>query len=165
MGRQPLRAGKEPLSRRLCTNAEGVRREIVSLVEQKFITSQQADLVSCERIAQFFQTDIGKMLQSHPNVLREFKFSILDDAVHYDPALAGEEILLQGVVDCAMVDEDGITVIDFKTDYVTDETLEEKTAYYRPQIRAYADAMRRIYQKPVKESWLYFFKLNRFVKA
>ena len=85
--------------------------------------------------------------------------------MHFDPALQGEEILLQGVVDCAMVEDDGITVIDFKTDFVTQETLAEKVEYYRPQVTAYGDAMARIYGLPVKQSWLYFFRLNRFVQV
>ena len=148
-----------------CSDEKGVRKEIDRLVQEHFITREQAQLVDCKQIAEFFATPIGKELMHHPKVLREFKFSILDDATHYDPALVGEEIFLQGVVDCAMVDDDGITVIDFKTDYVTEETLSDKTAYYRPQVEAYADAMHRIYELPVKESWLYFFRLNRFVKV
>ena len=148
-----------------CTDENGVQQEITRLAQENFITQEQAQMVDCQQIAAFFATPIGKQLVHHPNVLREFKFSILDDATYYDPALVGEEIFLQGVVDCAMVDEDGITVIDFKTDYVTEETLPEKTAYYRPQVEAYAGAMHRIYQLPIKESWLYFFRLNRFVKV
>jgi ATP-dependent helicase/nuclease subunit A len=148
-----------------CTDENGVRQEIDRLVQENFIAKEQAQLVDCRQIAAFFATPIGKQLQQHPNVLREFKFSILGDATHYDPELVGEEIFLQGVVDCAMLDGDGITVIDFKTDFVTEETVSAKTAYYRPQVEAYADAMRRIYQLPIKESWLYFFRLNRFVKV
>ena len=147
-----------------CKDAESVGKEVQRLVSQQRITPQQADLVSCESIAEFFQTDIGRTLQTHPRVLREFKFSILDDAANFDSSLAGEQILLQGVVDCAMVDDDGITVIDFKTDYVTEETLGDKVAYYRPQILAYGDALCRIYQTKIKASFLYFFRLNRFVK-
>ena len=96
-------------------------------------------------------------------VLREFKFSILEDAAHYDPALVGEQVLLQGVVDCAILEEDGMIILDFKTDYVTEETLPQKVAYYRPQIAAYSIAMERIFQKPVKQSLLYFFGCNQFV--
>ena len=147
-----------------CVDAAHIRHEIDRLQEENFISPNQAELVDCEQIAGFFQTEIGIKLRNHPNVLREFKFTVLDDAGRYDPALVGEEILLQGVVDCAMVDEDGITVIDFKTDYVTEETLPEKVQQYRPQVQAYGDAMSRIYKKNVKESWLYFFRLNRFVK-
>ena len=148
-----------------CTDADGVANELQRLVEENHITAEQAKLIDCEQIAAFFKTDIGKRLQKHEHVLREFKFSILEDAANYDPSLAGEEILLQGVVDCAMVDEDGITVIDFKTDYVTEETLQDKATQYRPQVMAYAGAMSRIYQLPVKQSWLYFFRLGRFVKV
>ncbi len=147
-----------------CSSVDGVRHEVERLVKENFITAQQADMIDCSQIAAFFETDIGRRVQAHSNVLREFKFTILDDATQYDPDLDGEEILLQGVVDCAMVDEDAITIIDFKTDYVTDETLSEKADYYRPQVRAYADAMSRIYQRPVEESWLYFFRLNQFVQ-
>lgn len=147
-----------------CSNSEDVKTEVDRLVTEHFITAQQAEMADCDQIAAFFKTKIGRRLQSHPNVLREFKFTILDDAVQYDPDLAGEEILLQGVVDCALVDDDGITIIDFKSDYVTDDTVSERTDQYRPQVEAYADAMSRIYQRPVKEACLYFFRLNRFVQ-
>ena len=87
----------------------------------------------------------------------------MDDGSHFAPDLAGEQILLQGMVDCALVETDGITVIDFKTDYVTEDTLAKTAEYYRPQVQAYADAMARIYGLPVKESLLYFFSMERFV--
>ena len=147
-----------------CEDESHVAMEIARLVSDGCITQKQADMVDCKQIAAFFATETGMKLQNHPNVLREFKFTILDDGRKFDDFLEGEEILLQGVVDCAMVDEDGITVIDFKTDYVTDATLDEKVRNYRTQVQAYADAICRIYRKPIKESWLYFFRLNRFVK-
>ena len=74
-------------------------------------------------------------------------------------------MLLQGVVDCALIEADGITIIDFKTDFVTEETLTDLVDRYRMQVQTYADALSRIYQKPVKESYLYFFRLNRFVSV
>ena len=71
--------------------------------------------------------------------------------------------MLQGVVDCALVESDGITVVDFKTDKVTEDTLPERTDHYRPQVLAYADALRRIYKLPIKQAVLHFFHLNRTV--
>lgn len=145
-----------------CSDRHEVRREVDRLVRENFITEKQAAMVDCGAIAAFFASELGQKLRTHPDVLREFKFSILEDAATYDTALVGEEILLQGVVDCAMVDDDGITVIDFKTDFVTEETLNDKLCQYRPQIQTYGDAMSRIFQRPVKQRWLYFFRLNRF---
>ena len=148
-----------------CTDITGVEKELRRLVEENYLTAQQAELINCQQIAQFFETEIGKRLQKHGHVLREFKFSVLEDAGKYDPSLAGEEMLLQGVVDCAMVDEDGITVIDFKTDYVTEDTLAEKVSQYHPQVAAYAQAIARIYQLPVKQSLLYFLRLGKFAQV
>ena len=81
----------------------------------------------------------------------------------FDPSLVGEQILMQGVVDCAMVDDDGIVIIDFKTDHVIDGELQKSVDRCSGQVDAYARALSRIYQRPVKEKWLYFFSIGEFV--
>ena len=146
-----------------CTDTESVDAQIIELVDRGFITQEAAAMADRKRIAAFFATDIGVKLRSGVDYVREFKFSILDDGENYDSALQGEELLLQGVVDCAMIEEDGITIIDFKTDYVTEETLPALAAHYSLQVQTYAQAMSRIYQKQIKAAYLYFFRLNRFV--
>ena len=60
------------------------------------------------------------------------------------------------------MEEDGITVIDFKTDRINAEGLAKKVEQYRPQVQAYAEALARIYEKPVKQSLLYFFHTGQF---
>ena len=146
-----------------CTDEKSIREEVDRLARENYITQQQGQIVDCTRIAALFETPIGKTLRTHKDVVREFKFSILDDGENFSEELTGEKILLQGVVDCAMIDDDGITIIDFKTDYVTASTLPHKLEQYRPQVQAYAEAMQRIYQRPIKQSLLYFFRLDQFV--
>ena len=146
-----------------CDSLADVQREIARLTEQGFINEEQAQMVDCEAIAAFFATELGQKLREGAHVLREFKFSILDDGKHFSPELSGEQILLQGVVDCALIEDDGITILDFKTDSVTESTLHQRQEFYRPQVLAYGDALRRIYGLPVKQSLLYFFHLGRFV--
>ena len=148
-----------------CGSPEAVREEIDRLVREGFLSEEQGKLVSAEKIADFFQTPIGWKLRSGTEHLREFKFSILDDGAHYGEGLEGEQVLLQGVVDCALIEPDGITVLDFKTDYVTEETLPQVTERYRPQLQTYAEALTRIYEMPVKKCLLYFFRLNQFAKV
>ena len=147
-----------------CGDAAGVEAEVARLVDQRFITAEQGRMVDCGQIARLFATDLGKKLRTSPHVLREFKFSILDDGSLYGPGLEGERILLQGVVDCALLEPDGITVVDFKTDKVTEATLPEVIDRYRPQVEAYADALARIYRSSVKAKYLYFFQLDRFAE-
>ena len=147
-----------------CGSLEGIRAEVQRLQEQGFVTAEQAQIVNCNAILNFFATDLGKKLRDGTPYLREFKFSILDDGSRYGEGLEGEQVLLQGVVDCALLEEAGITILDFKTDFVTEETLPAVVERYRPQVEVYADALSRIYEMPVAAEYLYFFHLNRFVK-
>ena len=148
-----------------CGDLEGIRREIHRLEQQRFLSADQAKMIQPELIHNFLCTPLGQKVSQSDQLIREFKFSILIDGAEYDPACAGEKILLQGVVDCALVEEDGIILIDFKTDHVTDETVDAVASSYGQQVRTYADALHRIYEKDVKEAYLYFFRLNRFVRV
>jgi len=148
----------------LCSCAEDIQRDVNRLVQERLISEDQANMADIESLTRFFSTPIGKKLQTAKEVLREFKFSLLDNASKYYQDADDELILLQGVVDCAIIEEDGITVIDFKTDYVTEDTLDEVTERYKPQVQTYASAMERIYRKPVKKLLLYFFSINRFAE-
>ena len=145
-----------------CTDLEGLEAEIRRLSDARVIPAELAPRLDRSAILAFFRTEPGKKLMTG-KYIREFKFSILEDADSYGEGLSGEQILLQGVVDCALVDEDGITVIDFKTDYVTDATLPEVLARYRPQVDTYSRALERIYEMPVKGTYLYFFHLKKLI--
>ena len=147
-----------------CTSLNAVCDEIKRIKDKGYITEEQAKIINCQQIYAFFNTEIGKYLQNSANILREFKFSILDDAAKYNSGIENEEVFLQGVVDCAIIDDDGIIVVDFKTDRVTNATLLEKTEVYSTQINVYADALARIFDLPVKEKLIYFFALNQFVR-
>ncbi len=147
-----------------CQTVEGLDMEISRLVQRKLLTPEQARSADRQAIASFFQTELGtKMVTGE--VIREFKFSILVDASQYGQGLTGEEILLQGVVDCALIEPDGITIVDFKTDYATDDTVPEVVERYRIQVKTYASALERIYEKPVKKRYLYLFHLKRLVEV
>ena len=148
-----------------CDSVENIRQDVARLVMEKRISEDQADMADLESLAAFFQTFIGKKLCQEKQVLREFKFSLLDDASKYYPDTTDEQILLQGIVDCAIIENDGITILDFKTDFVTDDTIDHIVERYKPQVRTYASAMERIYQKPVKTAYLYFFSLGRLVET
>lgn len=146
-----------------CADEQGVREEITRMVEQGFLTREQGNMVNGEDIAAFFDSDLGRKLRAGAEHLREFKFSILDDAMHYENPAHGEQVLLQGVVDCAIVEADGITIIDFKTDKVTESNVDAVAEGYKLQVRTYGEALSRIYEKPIKAMKLWFFRLKRFV--
>ena len=72
-------------------------------------------------------------------------------------------MLLQCVVDAAILESDGLTVIDFKTDRVTGNSVATRAEEYRGQLTTYKQALERIFQKPVKEMILYFLTIGKEV--
>ena len=146
--------------------AEGVSREIARLVEQEFLTPQQGEAVDPARIAAFFTSPLGRELMASTSLRREFKFSILVPAAdYYQEAEEGEQVLLQGVVDCYFETLEGITVVDFKTDRVTRRTAAERAAEYRPQLMAYSRALEEITGTPVVRRCLWFFAIDQAVEV
>lgn len=144
-----------------CRTEQSIAAELQRLCDAQFLTRQQADAVQIDEIAAFFRSELGQWLLAQTDIRREFKFSILEDAGDYDPAGAGEAVMLQGVVDCIIFEADGMTILDFKTDRVSEEKLPQRASYYRPQLESYAKALVRIYQKPVKRRILYFFAAGK----
>ena len=137
---------------------DGVQAELDRMVDEEYLTEQQAEAVEPREILRLFQSPLGQSMLHAEQLIREFKFSLLTDAAEFYPSMDGEQVLMQGVVDAAMVEEDGITVIDFKTDRVSEDSARQRAEHYRPQLATYRSALERIFEKPVRKTILYFLK-------
>ena len=143
---------------------EAVQGEIERLRALRFLSDREAAAVDAGAIAALFASPLGRRMRSAPALRREFRFSLLCDAAALLGSAAGEEILLQGVVDCCLEEEDGLVVIDYKTDRLrTRAEAEKRAAFYRGQLDAYAAALGRITGRPVKERVLYFLAVGEAV--
>ena len=116
-------------------------------------------------LERFLASTLAEDIRRGENVRREYRFTLLMDACTYDPAASGEDsMLLQGVVDCCFETEQGITVVDFKTDNVrTPEKVAERAAHYRSQLEAYGLALEQVLEKPVVRKTLYFLNAGEAV--
>ena len=139
-----------------CTDEAALAAELRRLTDERFLTPRQAEAVDQGAILRLFASPFGRRILSADKLRREFKFSILADASDFFPDVPGEQILLQGVVDCFWEEPEGLVILDFKTDRIHGD-LTGKAARYAPQLQAYAAALARIFARPVKETWLYFF--------
>ena len=146
-----------------CQDLASVQEEIRRIATEGHLSEEQANCVDAEMIYRFFATEPGKMLRAGTTCVREFKFSILEDAARYLPQAEGEQVLLQGVVDCAIISDSGITIIDFKSDHVPDGQLEMSVAGYRAQVNAYAGALEKIFNLPIQNVYLYYFVCGQLV--
>ena len=142
---------------------EGVEQELARLRMLKILSAQQAEAVDPEKILAFFHSSLYREVFSESTVRREFKFSVLLPAERFYPDAAEapeEEILLQGVIDCLLETEEGFTIVDFKTDRVTQSSAKTRAETYRGQLEAYRMAVETIFEKPVLRQILFFLSAS-----
>ncbi|MEG2454791.1 MAG: PD-(D/E)XK nuclease family protein, partial [Oscillospiraceae bacterium] len=138
-----------------------VQEEIERLVLEEYMTPEQGAAVAATELWAFFSSPLGIAVKGAPGLQREFKFSVLRQAKNYYPGLDEEEtVLLQGVVDCFYETPEGIVILDFKTDRVTEQTVAQRARDYAPQLAAYADALEEVVGRPVVGRILWFFSLG-----
>ena len=143
----------------------GARRELERLLAEGRLTPEEAAAVDAAAIARLARSQTGRLITNAPRVLREFPFSVLCPAGKFIPgAPEDEEVLLQGVVDCCLLDEDGVTVIDYKTDRVDAAGAAQRARGYLPQLEAYAWALSRVTGKAVRRRIVYFLSCGAAVE-
>ena len=144
----------------------GIRAEVERLCAARFLSKREAEAVNTAAIERLFRSELGKRMLRAEKPLREFRFSLLLDADRLYPGAEGEQLLLQGVVDCCLEENGELVIIDYKTDSVrTEEEIEERADLYRGQLLAYAEALSRIFRKPVKEGVLFFLAPGKEVRV
>ena len=93
-----------------------------------------------------------------------------DDLFREKPFVMGnhemeeEMVLIQGIIDVFWIEDDGITVLDYKTDRV--DTAQELIDRYATQLKLYADALERVFaarKMKVKEILIYSFRLEKLI--
>ncbi|TCN27938.1 helicase-exonuclease AddAB subunit AddA [Mesobacillus foraminis] len=143
------------------------------MVRKELLYPEQKDAVELKWILAFFDSEIGRRLLASKNVKREVPFYLSLPAPEVYPDWAGQEedIFIQGVVDCVFEDEQGMVLLDFKTDGIQDrfrggfEQAKPVLAdRYKVQIELYAKALEQIWKRPVEERYLFFFDGGNLLK-
>ena len=80
-----------------------------------------------------------------------------------DGSASEEMLLVQGIIDVFFEEEDGIVLLDYKTDRVRE--AEELIRRYRRQLELYGEALERTRGKRVKERYLYSFALGETIRV
>jgi ATP-dependent helicase/nuclease subunit A len=144
-----------------------IQNHVGRMVETELLTEEQAEEIDIHSISMFFESELGQRIFQSGQVKRETPFSLAIPASEvFADWLAPEDetVLVQGVIDCVLEDEDGLVLIDYKTDAVSgrfENGFEEARPIlierYQLQLDIYAKAIERIWNRPVKEKYLYFF--------
>ncbi|MBR4720666.1 MAG: helicase-exonuclease AddAB subunit AddA [Clostridia bacterium] len=143
-----------------CENMDSayIKSEILRLVSDNKLASEDAKLINPNRILAFYRSDIGRRIIKSPKVCREQAFEILAPVSLIYPDTTedtDEKIILQGIIDCWFAEGDEIVLLDYKTDSFSD--VSEIHQKYDRQLELYAYALENITGKKVKEKYIYLF--------
>ena len=149
-----------------CTDEEAVLHQADLLVQKGWLSPEERAMVWPGPIAAFARSELGNRAQTAKKVLREYEFSVLLDAADLlENGPAGEDILLNGAIDLLLFEEDGLTVIDFKTDRVNDGGEGEQANQHALQLALYAKAAQEIFGLPVRQKWVWFLRKGMGVEV
>ncbi|WP_409069289.1 helicase-exonuclease AddAB subunit AddA [Clostridium sp. FAM 1755] len=148
-------------------NEDSIKEQINRLIDKEFITYEQSKVINPYKILKFCKSELGQRMINSNNINREMPFSIeipvleiykdLDKEIYKD-----EKLIIQGIIDCCFEEEDGLVLLDYKTDYVSD--IEKIKNRYKIQIQYYEEALNRITGKTVKDKYLYLFSIDNYIK-
>ncbi len=143
-----------------------IESELDRLIMSGRITERDRKYIDVEKIAAFYESNIGRRLLRSPEVHREAPFQINITAAEYDPSLGrgyeNETVILQGIIDCFFRERGEYVLIDYKTDKVRGDGTEIKRKY-RKQLELYKKAIEEMTGRLVKESCLYLFDIGKSV--
>lgn len=129
-----------------------------------------ADQIDREGIVGFFGTAVGKQILDHPeNYHREEPFAMIMNGHEPFSEIAAEDddtVLIHGIIDGYLVTDQGIILVDYKTDHVAapEEKNKKKIIQkYSGQLKLYAEALNIMQPRPVVQMGLYLLELNEFI--
>ena len=144
-----------------------LKSEIKRLKDDYKLTESEISVIDEVAVSKFFKSEIGQRLLKSDTVYKEYDFAVLRNAEEFYPDLTDnlktEQIVVQGKFDCAFLESDGAVLIDYKTDKITDKA--KLISIYKSQLDVYKSALEECIGIPVKETYLYSFMLNEFIKV
>jgi ATP-dependent helicase/nuclease subunit A len=139
--------------RRPCDLAD-VGSQIADLVARRFINEIEAAAVDAAAIVWLAASPLGKTLRANVDrLMREIPFAAAAATDSGDPLNA---VMVRGRIDLLVPMEDGLAVVDYKTDRVDAAGMSARAESYRGQMEIYRDALGRVAGKKVKAVFLVF---------
>lgn len=152
-----------PFERQENWTAAKIRTVIEECKADRRLSEEYAAAINVYKIRAFLQTPLAaRMAKAAKNnrLHREQPFVLGLSANRLNTDFPEDEtVLIQGIIDVYLEEEDGIVLADYKTDLVKDP--KELILRYRVQLDYYEEALVRLTGKCVKEKLIYSFGLEQ----
>ncbi len=146
------------------TSMEELKRQLSRIKKEERMDPKALSLVSSGALWKFFSTPIAARMRKadeEGRLHKESQFVMGIPARLMDEADSDELVLIQGIVDAWFEEDDGIVLVDYKTDRVQEGEEHVLLDRYRLQMIYYGQALEQITGKPVKESVIYSLALQK----
>ncbi|QUH18781.1 helicase-exonuclease AddAB subunit AddA [Alkaliphilus sp. B6464] len=146
---------------------DNIHQQVNFMVARELITEEEAKVVNVEKILNYFNSEIGKRMLMAKKVYRESPFIIEKsavDVINGSSEELEEKLLVQGIIDCYFEEEDGLVLVDYKNDIVINGDIHSVAAKYEVQLSLYREALERVTERKVKETYLYLFDVDQGVR-
>ena len=160
----------ELLDFKVIYSMEDLKRKIGILIQEGKIPKEIQSLVSFSSLYRIFETDLGKRMicaDLEQKLHKEAQFMIGVPMSQINGIKENQEmVLVQGVIDLYFEEEDGLVLLDYKTDRVLKNGGEEKlVSLYHEQLFYYKKALEQLTGKKVKECYIYSVTLEKIIKV
>ncbi len=147
---------------------EAIRAEIERLILEKKLEPEVLEVIRPKTLAMMSQSEVVEKMRKAKHFEKEKAFIYLAPASLVDETYPqDEEILIQGVIDAYFIDEEGITIVDYKTDYVDlnqiEASKERIRMRYQKQLAFYAMALQDITKISVAHQYIYLYNINEWM--
>lgn len=145
--------------------SKDIEAEIERLREFEYLTDIAAESLDREKLSKFFSSELYKRYSQAEYSKREMRFltemTVGELRPEISDDLSQEKILVQGAVDMLFYEDDGLVIVDFKTD--RGKTAEQLKAEHSAQLKLYAAACCGITGKRIRELVIYSFDLGQAI--
>jgi ATP-dependent helicase/nuclease subunit A len=137
------------------------------LERRGLIPEGAAAAVDARWLERFFTSPIAARIRRSPRVQRELPFNLAVPVRDVFPdEMGGDDILVQGIIDCCFIEDGRWVLVDYKTNRVDEaHTAASIAEHYLPQLRTYRDALEQITGIGVKEAWLYLLSVGKEIRV
>lgn len=143
----------------------GIKEQMENLVSTGMLGSEDAAMLKAEDFNWFMESALGREMaaaDSRGALYREQQFFLTVPADEVDERFreSGETVLIQGIIDAYYETEEGLVLVDYKTDRVMRKDGQDLVEKYRVQLRYYARALSRLTGKKVVRQLICSFALR-----
>ncbi len=139
-----------------------LKQLVQSLLDSNILTPEEAETLDLDMVMRVLQSGLIKRAAASNTVLREKTFSLAADAdaLGYP---SDESIIIQGAIDLCFIEDNQFVLVDYKTDRVPMEAIDQRMAAYQRQIDIYANAVEQLTGIPVKEKNIYLVHHQKII--